>query len=226
MRRLGLYYRQHGAAATIVRCREALRQASYMGRMILYRCQLPPACPRPRSLFHLERVDRDALSAADRELILGTWTESDKDRLLHDRFAAGSELWLGRCNDRLAGYGWTLRGKTIEPHFFPLQLDEAHLYDFFVFPAFRGQGLNVALVNEILARLASVQVRVAHIESAAWNRAQIRSLRKTPFLRYAEAAKFRLFRRSVIVWHMLPSSWPAEASNPAPIYDSHVRHSG
>ncbi len=32
----------------------------------------------------------------------------------------GALLWLIKSEDGLAGYGWTLQGRTIEPHYFPL----------------------------------------------------------------------------------------------------------
>lgn len=101
---------------------------------------------------------------------------------------------------KLAGFGWTIQGRTIEPHFFPLQSDEVHLFDFFVFPEFRGRGINVALVMDILTRLGEEKVRLAHSECAAWNDAQIRSLSKTPFRRYGEAIKLGILSCWLVIW--------------------------
>ena len=64
-------------------------------------------------------------------------------------------MWLIKSAGKLAGFGWTLQGDTIEPHYFPLAQDDVHLFDFHVFPQYRGQGLNPFLVNYILHSLAS-----------------------------------------------------------------------
>ena len=57
-----------------------------------------------------------------------------------ERFETGASLWLIKSADKLAGYGWTLQGRTIEPYYFPLGKDDVHLFDFHVFPQYRGQG--------------------------------------------------------------------------------------
>ena len=77
---------------------------------------------------------------------------------------------------------------------------DIHFFDFFVLQAFRGRRVNVALALEILYRLAVENVRRARIECAAWNDSQIRSLCKTPFHRYAEAIKLRVFGNTVVIW--------------------------
>jgi GNAT superfamily N-acetyltransferase len=109
----------------------------------------------------------------------------------------GASLWLIKLEDNLAGYGWTLRGSSVEPHYFCLGPDDAHLFDFHVFPQYRGRGVNPFLVNSILRSLAAECGGRAFIEAAEWNRAQLASLSRTPFHRLGRARKFTIFRTMV-----------------------------
>ena len=73
------------------------------------------------------------------------WNPKLAHRNIKERFDKGASLWLIKFEDRLAGYGWTLQGRTIEPHYFPLGQDDVHLFDFHVFPKYRGRGLTLFL---------------------------------------------------------------------------------
>jgi len=109
-------------------------------------------------------------------------------------------MWLIDIEGKLAGYGCTLRGCTVEPHYFRLGPDDVHLFDFQVFPQYRGRGLNPLLVNYILRSVAFECRGRAFIEAAEWNRAQLASLRRTPFRRFGAARKFTLLGSTVVCW--------------------------
>jgi len=83
------------------------------------------------------------------------WNPKLAHQSMKERFGLGASLWLIKSRDKLAGYGWTLRGGTVEPHYFPLGQDDVHLFDFHVFPHYRGQGMNPFLVIHILRSLAA-----------------------------------------------------------------------
>lgn len=199
--RIAWFYRRNGLRCTAVRFCTALRRFSYLGRMVLYACQLPGEYLAKTTDVSVRPVTPAGISKPDYECLLDIWNPSLRAHQLADRFAAGSELWLAKVGDKLAGFGWTIQGRTIEPYFFPLRPDDAHLFDFFVFPEFRGRGINVVLVMEILAMLSQKQVHRAYIECAAWNDAEIRSLSKTAFRRYAEATQVTLLGYTIVVWH-------------------------
>jgi GNAT superfamily N-acetyltransferase len=88
----------------------------------------------------------------------------------------------------------------MEPHYFPLGAHDVHLFDFHVFPRYRGRGMNPLLVRHILRRLAADGLGRAFIEAAEWNRAQLSSLGKTPFRRFGRARKWTVLRRTVVCW--------------------------
>jgi ribosomal protein S18 acetylase RimI-like enzyme len=117
-----------------------------------------------------------------------------------ERFGLGASLWLIKSHDKLAGYGWTLEGRTVEPHFFSLGHRDVHLFDFHVFPQYRGQGMNPTLVTSILRALTAEGAGRAFIEAAEWNQAQLSSLTKTPFRRLGMARKSTLFSRTLVLW--------------------------
>jgi GNAT superfamily N-acetyltransferase len=169
--------------------------------MVLFSCPLPLKSFDPASDIRVERVGRKTITKVDYERILGVWNPKSRARQFAYRFEAGSELWLAKMDGSLAAFGWTIKGRTVEPHFFPLQSGDLHLFDFFVFPDHRGRGVNVTLVMQVLAQLGQEDVRCAHIECAAWNDAQFRSLGKTAFRRYAEATKLRVLGHTIVIWH-------------------------
>ena len=128
-----------------------------------------------------------------RQLVNSSYPPSARRRL-SERFARGASLWLFEIDNDLAAYGWTLRGDTIEPHFFPLGSNDVHLFDFFVFPEYRGRRLNPALVNDILSELA-IESRYqgrAFIDAADWNTPQLHSLKRMSFHQLGCARKYEL----------------------------------
>lgn len=128
------------------------------------------------------------------------WSPKLADRNIRERFARGASLWLAMAGDVLAGYGWTLQGGTIEPYYFPLSPDDVHLFDFQVFPAFRGRGINPFLVTSILVALAREGRTRAFIEAAAWNDAQLASLGKTPFRLFGTVRSLTIANHPLVLW--------------------------
>jgi len=198
------YYRRHGFRATLRRAGVAAKRALFSSRMVLYYCELTSDIPCPAGFPDSPKVKPkraySELSPQDLEQIVNVWNPEMAHRNIKQRFARGASLWLITLEDRLAGYGWTLRGRTIEPHYFPLGEDDVHLFDFHVFPRFRGHGLNPLLVTQILRSLAADCQGRAFIEAAEWNQAQLSSLRKTPFRRLGAARKVTVFGSTFVWW--------------------------
>jgi hypothetical protein len=171
--------------------------------MILFSCDLsqdkyPIALP---ASLQVEQKRHDSeLGPGDRQTMTALWSSKLVLANMRERFQRGAVLWLIRVEGTLAGYGWTLRGRTIEPHYFPVGVDDVHLFDFHVLPQFRGLGMNPTLVKYILGNLAAAGGRRALIEAAEWNSPQLSSLSKTPFRRIGQARKYDLFDRTIVVW--------------------------
>lgn len=201
LRRAMSFFKRNGLRASVIRGFLALYRLFFLGRMILFHCALPVQNFAQPQGVQVERVGQMTLSIGDHQRLANAWNPAIRAGQIAERFEAGSELWLAKLCEELVGFGWTIRGRTMEPHFFPIQADELHLYDFFIFPEFRGRGFNVALLSDILARSSAEGIWRAHIECAAWNKAQLHSLTKTPFSMYAEATKMCVLGRPVVLWH-------------------------
>jgi hypothetical protein len=203
--RFTVYFRRHGFCSTLHRVGLAVRRALFANRMVLFYCDLStlgsPLTELPSSLKVERRRSRAELSPQDLQEITSFWNPDLACRNMEERFGLGASIWLTRFGDHLAGYGWTLQGRTVEPHYFRLGLDDVHLFDFHVFAQCRGRKINPMLVSYILHSLAVECPGRAFIEAAEWNRAQLASLRSTPFRRLGTASKFTVLRRTIVCWH-------------------------
>ncbi len=198
------YHRRNGFRATVRRIGLAARRSLFSSRMVLMYCDLSAlnsATPDSPSSIKVERKRNEAeLNPQDLQQITSFWNPKLAQRNIKERFALGASLWLIKSEDQLAGYGWTLQGRTVEPHYFRLAQDDVHLFDFHVFPVYRGRGLNPLLVTHIVHRLAAECAGRAFIEAAQWNQAQLASLQRTPFHRLGSARKLTIIGRTLVYW--------------------------
>jgi ribosomal protein S18 acetylase RimI-like enzyme len=173
--------------------------------MVLLYCDLAaqkkPALELPEFLEVERKKHETDLNSQDLRELNSFWNPKLADRRIKERFAQGASLWVIKCEGQLAGFGWTLQGQTIEPHFFLLGVDDLHLFDFHVFPQYRGRRLNPLLVNYILSHMAIECHGRAFIEAAEWNLSQLASLRRTSFRQLGLARKFTLFRHAIVCFH-------------------------
>jgi hypothetical protein len=202
--RLAGYHKRHGFSATVRRLSLQARRALFSGRMVLFYCDMSvpgsSAADLPSSLKVERHRDQADLSPEHLRQITSFWNPRLAKRNIEERFERRASLWLIKSDGALVGYGWTLQGQTIEPHFFPLGPNDVHLFDFQVFPQYRGCGMNPLLVRYILRELAEECRGRAFIESAEWNHAQLASLGKTPFHRMGWARKFTILGRTTVFW--------------------------
>jgi ribosomal protein S18 acetylase RimI-like enzyme len=119
---------------------------------------------------------------------------------LAKRFARGSSLWLIKSGEKLAGYGWTMEGHTIASYYFLLGEDDVQLFDFYVFPKFRGRAMHWLLTAHILQTLAAEGRARAFADTAEWNQAQLSSFKMTPFRRLGLARSFRILGHTFVSW--------------------------
>ena len=202
--RLADYYRRHGFLTTLHRAGLVVKRVVLANRMVVFYCDLADQLTRPVLLpgsFTMDRLSSEAeLRPHDLLAMTSFWSPKQAHRNISERFALGASLWLIKSEDQLAGYGWSLQGRTVEPYFFPLGKDDVHLFDFYVFPQYRGRGINPLLVTHILRNLSTACGGRAFIEAAEWNEAQLSSLRKTPFLNLGLVRSFTFFGHTVVFW--------------------------
>jgi ribosomal protein S18 acetylase RimI-like enzyme len=202
--RLRVYYARNGFWSTVCRAGLAAKRALFSNRSVLFYCdlstQIAPVADLPGFLKVERKQSATELSPEDLQAMTSFWNPNLAGRNIKERFEKGASLWLIRSDGKLAGYGWTLRGRTIEPHYFPIGQEDVHLFDFHVFSQYRGRGLNPYLVTKILCNLATERAGRAFIEAAEWNLPQLSSLKKTPFHRLGYASKLAFFGRTIAYW--------------------------
>jgi ribosomal protein S18 acetylase RimI-like enzyme len=202
--RFAAYCSRNGLSATFRRAGLAARRALFSNRNVLFYCNLATQMAPPADLPSFMKLERKKsftdLSPDDLQAMISFWNPKLARRNMKERFDKGALLWLMKSQGGLAGYGWALQGSTMEPHYFPLGQQDVHLFDFHVFPQYRGRGVNPFLVRCILHRSAADGGTRAFIEAAEWNQAQLSSLGKTPFHRFGRARKWTVFGRTIVCW--------------------------
>ena len=204
IRRFLKYAHKHGFAATVDRMLLSVKRTLRGNRLVLFYCHLDDCVSTSWAgsvCANIERINRECeVKPRDLRQIIEDWNPSLKRRQVVGRFSLGASLWLYKVDGRVAGYGWTLAGQTVEPHFYPVCAKDLHLFDFFVFPQYRGKRINVFLVNHILTEMSQEGIRRAFIEAHEWNSEQLASISRMPFVKLGCARKFQLFGNSIVVW--------------------------
>jgi hypothetical protein len=199
-----VYLKRHGLVATIRRVQLAGNRVLFADRMAVLYCDLSerglPQINVPVVLKVKRLRSLTELSAENLKTMTSFWNPKLANRNIRERFEKGASLWLVECQERLAGYGWTLQGRTMAPYYFPLAQDDVHLFDFHVFPLYRGRGINPYLICRILDGLAMNCRGRAFIEVAEWNDPQLSSLRKTPFRCLGSARSFTIMGYTLVSW--------------------------
>jgi ribosomal protein S18 acetylase RimI-like enzyme len=202
--RFWTFYERHGFVATVQRIRLAARRALLFNRSVLFYCDLcaykAPAPDLPVSLKVERKHTFSELASDDLEMMTSFWNPELAMRNIKQRFELGASVWLIKTNNKLAGYGWTLKGRTVESHYFPLGPDDVQFLDFHVFPKYRGRAFDWVLMAYILHTLAAEGLGRAFGEAAQWNTASLSSFRMTPFRRLGTASKLTLFGHTWVWW--------------------------
>jgi Acetyltransferase (GNAT) family len=198
------YYSRHGLRATVGRAGLALKRAIFFGHMVVFYCDLAGQAPGPVNMPSSVRIDRLSREAEipqeDLREITSFWNPKQARRNIKERFAKGASLWLIRSEDRVAGYGWTLQGRTIAEYYFPMGPKDVQLFDFYVFPKFRGRAMHWLLTAYIVQTLSAEGAMRAFADTGEWNQAQISSFKMTPFRRLGLARSFTLVGRRFVCW--------------------------
>jgi len=198
------YFKRNGLRATVRRLGVATRRSLFSSRSVLFYCDLsalrPPTADLPSFLKVQRHTNQTDLNPQDLQEITSFWNPDQARRNIKERFELGTSLWLIKFEDNLAGYGWTLQGRTVEPHYFPLGPEDVQFLDFHVFPKYRGRAMDWFLMTHILHTLAAEGRARAFGEAAEWNKASLSSFAMTPFRRLGWARKFTIFRHTLVHW--------------------------
>jgi len=219
--RLAAYGKRHGFRATVQRAGVFVRRLFLSHRMVLFYFDFSSlrssdanfaGLSLPGDLSVERKKSLAEMAGADFERMVNYWHPELSRRNLEGRFREGASLWLIRSEENLAGYGWSITGRTIAPHYHPLVAGDVHLFDFLVFPEYRGRNINPSLVEYMLQGLAAEGRTRAYIEVREWNHAQLKSLAKTRFQRLGFARKVSLGGRTFVEWTGAPPQTASDGS--------------
>jgi hypothetical protein len=217
------YHRRNGFRATIRRIGLAVKRSLFSSRMILFYCDLSALTSTtdlPSSLKVERKRNGAEIRLQDLQQITSLWNSKLAQRNMQERFGLGASLWLIRFEDQLAGYGWTLQGRTVEPHYFPLGERDVQFLDFHVFPKFRGRAMDWVLMTHILHELAAEGAARAFGEAAEWNQASVSSFAMNSFRSLGSARKFTICGRTIVYWSAdepVPRAQRASVNVPRPV---------
>jgi hypothetical protein len=201
----------------------ALKRGLFSSRSVLFYCDLATQTLPPRELPAFLKVERKkslaGLNPADLEAMTSVWNPQLVQRNMKERFGLGASLWLIKSHNQLAGYGWTLQGRTIEPHYFPLAPNDVQFLDFQVFPKYRGRAIDWFLMTQILHQLAIEGLARAFGEAGEWNQASVASFRMSPFRHLGLARKLTILGRIIVCWASSENARPS-TKVPVPAIDS------
>lgn len=198
------YYQRNGISATFRRLGLAAKRTLFANRMVIFYRDIPTGASHPPDLPAALKIERKKgeteISAQDLQEITSFWNPKLAQQNLRKRFGLGASLWLIRSYGNLAGYGWTLQGRTVEPHYFPLGERDVQLLDFHVFSKYRGRAMDWVLIENIISELSTEGIRRAYGEAAEWNKASLSSFAMTSFHHLGTAKKWTLLGRTVVSW--------------------------
>jgi len=174
----------------------------FLGRMRLYYLNLDDFEPEQAlvqcTVVEIKGIEAESLTSI---CYLQESIKQGKVREFVSRLETGASIWIiYDLAGQALGYGCTMQDSTYKPHYFELLPGDVHLFDFFVHEDHRGKGINRHLMNEVLRAQKTRGMTRAHIECAAWNTSQIRSLSLTKFRHFADVMKLGLGSRRVVVW--------------------------
>ena len=201
------YYKQNGIISSFRRLLQKIVELFFQKPNILFFVDLAGFKSEkyviPAS-FDVECVRSEVeISMQDLKVLFEHIDEKIFRHQMEERFGKGSLLWLVKTNGMLAGYIWSIQGRTIQPHYHPLTSKDVHLFDNFIFKEFRGRNINPALVNYVLAKLREKDMARAFIETNVANTPEIRSLSKTGFEKYGLARKYPVCGHCFVIWSKL-----------------------
>jgi len=202
--RFAAYYKLHGLGATIRRAGQNLKRALFASRMVVFYCDLAKQTTVPVKIPISLKVERlksySELSPQDLREMTSFWNPKQAHRNIREQFEQGASLWLIKSADKLAGYGWTMRGRTIAAYYFPIAENDVQLFDFYVFPKFRGRAMHWLLTVYILQMLAAEGAARAFADTGEWNQAQLSSFKMTPFRRLGLVRSFTILGHTFVSW--------------------------
>ena len=198
------YYKSKGLISTVRRMFQKIREFIFRKPSLFYYIDLADIKDEEHDLPDDMIVEchksESSISREDLQVFFEFFGEKDMKNRLKGRFSLGAYLWLLKVGGTLAGYVWSIQGKSIGSQYFPLTDKDVNTIDNLIFEQFRGRGLNSVLWNYMLLELKKESMIRVFGDINPTNTSSIRSVEKHGFRKYARARKFRVGKRNFVIW--------------------------
>lgn len=203
IRRIARKYREIGFTGIVRRFLEKLRQDTIDNINNIYVWDFSATSPESTTSGNVSIIairKGNDLSACQLEKLDLFEDRGWLNSKLESRFSKGAILWLVSHDGELASYLWTIRGRHVDPYFFPFTNSDVLIFDVETFREFRGLGIVPRVINEIACILRGDGISRFLIDTGIWNTAMNRSLQRTPFKLIGTARKLTFFRKNITIW--------------------------
>ena len=198
------YYQKRGFLRTLLRFFEQPYRIIFKSKRILFYAEMNEvndsvlALP-PNIIIECKKAYNEAVQP-DMQKMINYWDKENETDKVRERFEKGSFLWIVKLNGDIAGFVWSIKGKTVSPWYLPLTPHDTYIFDAVTFEEYRGRGFYPFLMNYVLGQLKMYGASRAVWEVYDWNKPSILGLKKTYCCKFGEARKFRVFGRNVTIW--------------------------
>jgi len=202
--RIRIHYQKRGFLRTFRKMCEHPFQVIFKSKRLLIYAELnevnDSVLTLPTNIIIECRTTYNEAVHPDMQRIIDYWDREMMMDKARERFEKGAILWIVKLNDDIAGFVWTIRGKSISPWYLPLTPHDAYVLDAVTFEEYRGRRLYPLIMNYVLGKLKSEGVSRALGELYAWNTPSIRGLERTYYRKFGEARRFHLLNRNITIW--------------------------
>ncbi len=206
VKRLMNYYHKRGIWKTLLRFLEEPYQIIFKSNVALIYAELNEVNDSvltlpPGIIIECKKTYSEA-NQPNMQKVIDYWINDDMMDKVKERFSKGAVLWILKLNGDIAGFTWSISGKTISPWYLPLTPHDVYIFDVLTFEQYRGQGLHPLLWNFLLRKLKMEGTSRAVAEIFTWNKSSLRVLEKSNYRKFSEVRRFRVFGRNITIWSL------------------------
>jgi GNAT superfamily N-acetyltransferase len=99
---------------------------------------------------------------------------------MRKEFGRGAELWIACCDDQVAAYQWTVRGRFLEHWHVAVAPNDVVVFSTVTLPRFRSRGMATLVADHAITTLLGPD-DFAFIDTKEWNRDALRFITRAGF---------------------------------------------
>lgn len=210
LKRLTQFYTKNGILKSGARISQKVYQAVFKSAAYIYYCDLTELgkdqIALPEGYQLVARNSMDQVSDGEIERLSEYLGRDITVHTMKHRFECSATLWLGKIDEIIYYFGWSIREKPLKPYYLPLGKWDALIFDGAVFPAQRGRNITPYFVTQTFHELKKEGCKRAFIDAFEWNRSSNRTIIKMPVRLLGIAKRIYIPGKNVVIWKPLDPS--------------------